>query len=227
MLCAEYVPCNIVGLFLQKEPCWGLGGSSRFASALLDAGFVPFPQSWATQQFVTSSCYREGHGLGTSTNTTREEQSQKAVSVHLSMQELFFSFTCTYSFCIQQWKFDCTHTVACFSRMVICLLSVNWIMLPHRSGASCTSHISMSALSCTISLYKEGLHVGFFLPSRWWTPGNRDKLIFVCSFWCISLHKVPKRQFSMSSLQVFLMFTKEIYTWDELSIAFQVQHSGL
>lgn len=41
VLCAEYVPSNVVGLFLQKEPCWGLGGSSRFASALPDAGFVP------------------------------------------------------------------------------------------------------------------------------------------------------------------------------------------
>lgn len=52
-----------------------------------------------------------------------KEQSQKAGSVHLSMQELFFSFTCIYSFFfIQQWKFDCIRAVMCFSRTVIQLL---------------------------------------------------------------------------------------------------------
>lgn len=51
----------------------GMGASSHHVSphsALPDTAFIPFPCSWATQQFITSPWHRAGHKPGTSTSMT-------------------------------------------------------------------------------------------------------------------------------------------------------------
>lgn len=76
-------------------------------------------------------------------------------------------------------------------------------MLPHGSGALCTSCVEMSALFCTTPPYKERLHMDFCLLTGLGTPGKRDDRTIFCEL-CLSLSHGHKGNLSLGQAVCYL-----------------------